>query len=118
MTMENPNDNNKRRNEYVPGQEPDFDENELLRQQPSTSLEEPVEQQSAYVENTTNVIHKEAPDQATLPVEDNYSKHEQHPGPSPEAVNEDNDKGAGQVMKWLIPILVLILLIYWFVVRK
>ena len=52
------------------------------------------------------------------PVETDYPTHENNPGPSPEAVNEDNAKGAGPVMKWLIPILVIVLLIYWFIFRK
>ncbi|KEQ28595.1 hypothetical protein [Pedobacter antarcticus] len=103
--MENLNDNN-RKNEELPGQEPDLSQN----------VES--EQESAYVESTTNVIHEEAPGRQPVPVEDNYSQHEHNPGPSPEAVNEDNDKGAGPVMKWLIPIIVVILLIYWFLIRK
>lgn len=92
--MENLNDNNNRRNEELPGQEPGLSE------------------------DITNISHEEAPGQPPVPVEDNYPQHEQNPGPSPEAVNEDNDKGAGPVMKWLIPIIVVILLIYWFLIRK
>lgn len=91
--MENLNDNNNQKNEEIPGQEPGL-------------------------ENIANVSHEEPPGQPPVPVEDNYSQHEQNPGPSPEAVNEDNDKGAGPVMKWLIPIIVVILLIYWFLIRK
>jgi len=52
------------------------------------------------------------------PVEHNYAKHENDPGPSPQAVNEENDKGAGPAMKWIIPILVIALLIvYWIFFR-
>lgn len=52
------------------------------------------------------------------PIETDYAKHEQNPGPSPQAVEEDNDKGAGPVMKWIIPIIVFILLIFWFIFWK
>lgn len=62
--------------------------------------------------------YTENPEEGKKPVETDYPKHERDPGPSPEAVEEDNDKGAGPVMKWIIPILVVILLIYWFVIRK
>jgi len=52
------------------------------------------------------------------PVEHDYAKHENDPGPSPQAVNEENDKGAGPAMKWIIPILVIALLIvYWIFFR-
>lgn len=48
------------------------------------------------------------------PIETDYSKHQQNPGPSPQAVNEENDKGAGPAMKWIIPILIIILaILYW-----
>jgi len=62
--------------------------------------------------------HAENPEETPKPVETDYPKHEQDPGPSPQAVNEENDKGAGPVMKWIIPILVVLLLIYWFLIRK
>lgn len=52
------------------------------------------------------------------PIETDYAKHEQDPGPSPQAVEEDNKKGAGPVMKWIIPIIVVILLIFWFIFWK
>lgn len=58
--------------------------------------------------------HAENPGEPIKPVEHDYAKHEQDPGPSPQAVNEDNNKGAGPAMKWIIPILVIILaILYW-----
>jgi len=58
--------------------------------------------------------HAENPAAPTKPVEHDYAKHEQDPGPSPQAVNEDNDKGAGPAMKWIIPIIIIMLaILYW-----
>lgn len=65
-----------------------------------------------------NVRNTEHPETNHPPVETDYPKHEENPGPSPEAVNEDNGNGAGPVMKWLIPVLIIALLVYWFVFRK
>lgn len=47
-------------------------------------------------------------------VENNYSEHKQNPGPSSEAVHEDDKKGAGQTLRWIIPIILVLLLIVWF----
>jgi hypothetical protein len=48
------------------------------------------------------------------PVEHDYPKHEQDPGPSPQAVNEKNNKGAGPALNWILPILVIaLIIIYW-----
>jgi len=52
------------------------------------------------------------------PIEHDYDKHKADPGPSKEAVFEKNDKGAGQTLKWIIPIILVILFILWFVFRK
>ncbi|RZL03797.1 MAG: hypothetical protein EOO89_28305 [Pedobacter sp.] len=49
------------------------------------------------------------------PIETNYSAHETNPGPSKEAVEEKNEDGAGKAMKWVLPIIVLVLLIVWFI---
>lgn len=62
--------------------------------------------------------HVENPQDIPKPIETDYAKHEEDPGPSPQAVNEDNDKGAGPAMKWIIPIIVAVLLILWFLLRK
>lgn len=110
--MDNSNDNNPRKNEPIPGQEPVHHPEDAVHAQHGGH------QESAYVEQTTNQAHIEPAGQAPIPVEQDYKKHEDNPGPSPEAVHEENDKGAGPVMKWLIPILILIMLIYWFVIRK
>ena len=53
------------------------------------------------------------------PIEKDYEAHKGNPGPSLEAVVEKDEKGAGQMMKWIIPILVVIMfIIYFFVFRK
>jgi hypothetical protein len=62
--------------------------------------------------------HVENPQDAPKPIETDYAKHEQDPGPSPQAVNEEDNKGAGQMMKWIIPIIVIILFVLWFLLRK
>ncbi len=46
-------------------------------------------------------------------VETDYDKHQNNPAPAP-TVNEPDNKGAGQAMKWIIPIFVIVLLIVWF----
>jgi len=51
--------------------------------------------------------------QTPIPVEHNYGAHKENPGPAP-TVNEPDNKGAGQAMKWIIPIVVVILLIVYF----
>ena len=62
--------------------------------------------------------HIEDPNKPSKPVEDNYAKHEKDPGPSPQAVEEYNNKGAGPVLKWILPVIVVILIIVWFISRK
>ncbi|MBB2148514.1 hypothetical protein [Pedobacter gandavensis] len=47
------------------------------------------------------------------PIETDYAKHQEDPGPSPQAVNEYDKNGAAVALKWIIPILILALLIYW-----
>ena len=62
--------------------------------------------------------HSEDPGKSSKPVEHDYAAHENDPGPSPEAVNEPDNKGAGPAMKWAIPIAIIILfIIYWFMFR-
>lgn len=46
-------------------------------------------------------------------VETNYEAHKDNPAPAP-TVNEPDTEGAGQAMKWIIPIVVIILLAIWF----
>jgi len=58
--------------------------------------------------------HPEDIGKTVKPVEHDYAKHENDPGPAPEAVFEDDKEGASKVMKWIIPVLIIILLIvYW-----
>ena len=57
----------------------------------------------------TEDLNKPAP-----PIETDYEAHKSNPGPAP-TVNEPDNKGAGQAMKWIIPIVVIILLIVYFV---
>ncbi len=49
-----------------------------------------------------------------VPVETDYEAHKENPGPAPTAVNEPDNKGAGVAMKWIIPIVVIILLVIYF----
>lgn len=58
--------------------------------------------------------HTEDPNKPAPPVENDYKQHENNPGPAPTAVNERDDKGAGPAMKWIIPIVVVILIVIWF----
>ncbi|MEE1944405.1 hypothetical protein VRU48_04750 [Pedobacter sp. KR3-3] len=62
--------------------------------------------------NTSN--HTEDPNKTAPPIETNYGAHKENPGPAP-TVNEPDNEGAGQAMKWIIPIVVLILLVIWFI---
>jgi hypothetical protein len=58
--------------------------------------------------------HHDEHHKSPKPIEHNYSAHESDPGPAPQAINEDDNKGAGLAMKWVIPIVIVILLIiYW-----
>lgn len=65
------------------------------------------------MENNTS-SHTEDPNKSTPPVETNYEAHANNPGPAP-TVNEPDNKGAGQAMKWIIPIVLLILIVIYFV---
>jgi hypothetical protein len=58
--------------------------------------------------------HIEDPNKPTPPIETDYEAHANNPGPAP-TVNEPDNKGAGQAMKWIIPIVVIALLIIYFV---
>ncbi len=64
------------------------------------------------MENTTP-NHKEEINKTSPPVETDYAKHENNPGPAP-TVNEPDNQGAGQAMKWVIPIIFVVLLIVYF----
>jgi len=47
------------------------------------------------------------------PIETDYAKHQEDPGPSREAVHEYDKNGAAVALKWIIPVLIIALLIYW-----
>ena len=64
------------------------------------------------MENTTP-NHKEELNKTSPPIETDYAKHENNPGPAP-TVNEPDNQGAGQAMKWIISIIVVVLLIVYF----
>lgn len=59
--------------------------------------------------------HAEDPNQPHKPIEHDYSKHQADPGPSREAIEEKDINGASVVLRWLIPILVIALVVYWLV---
>ncbi|GAA4778952.1 hypothetical protein GCM10023231_01990 [Olivibacter ginsenosidimutans] len=47
-------------------------------------------------------------------VETDYAAHEENPGPPKVAIEEKNDKGASNVMNWVILMVVIVLLIVYF----
>lgn len=57
--------------------------------------------------------HTEDPNKGHKPIEHDYAKHQADPGPSPQAIKEKDINGASVVLRWLIPLLVIALLIYW-----
>lgn len=67
--------------------------------------------------DNTEPEHTEEPNKPHKPIEHDYAKHQADPGPSPQAVKEKDINGAAIVLKWIIPILVIILLIYWLITR-
>ncbi|HXI00194.1 MAG TPA: hypothetical protein VNI52_07975 [Sphingobacteriaceae bacterium] len=52
------------------------------------------------------------------PIEKDYEEHKLDPGPSKEAVVEEDKNGASKVLKWILPALVVLLLIVWFFVKE
>lgn len=68
------------------------------------------------MENKEEQHSKDHP-HAHKPIEDNYPKHQADPGPSPNAVKEKDINGAAIVLRWIIPLLVIGLLIYWLFFR-
>jgi hypothetical protein len=55
--------------------------------------------------------------EAKQPVEHDYEAHKESPAPAKEAVLEENDKGGGPVLKWILPAIVVVLIILWMVVK-
>ncbi len=64
-----------------------------------------------------HIEDQKAIDSSPEPIETNYPEHKRHPGPSEEAVVEKDEDGAGKVLRWIIPALVVILLVCWFIVK-
>lgn len=52
------------------------------------------------------------------PIETDYNAHQENPGPSKEAVVEEDKKGAGQILKWIIPFLVIALAVIYLLMYK
>ena len=57
---------------------------------------------------------KEEIPQTPVPVETDYEAHKENPKPAP-TVNEPDNKGAGVAMKWIIPIIVIILVVVYLI---
>ena len=52
------------------------------------------------------------------PIEKDYESHKSNPGPAQPAVTEKDENGAGSVLKWILPIAIIIGLIVWFALKK
>lgn len=50
-------------------------------------------------------------------IETDYPEHEKNPGPSEEAVVEKDEEGAGKVLRWIIPLLVIVLVAFWLIIK-
>lgn len=46
-------------------------------------------------------------------IEDNYSAHQDNPGPAPQALKEKPDKNVGRFLGWLLAIIALVLGLIW-----
>ncbi len=62
--------------------------------------------------------HMESGQEAPKPIEQDYEQNKADPGPAKPAVTERDQNGAGQALKWILPILVIALLVWWFILRK
>ncbi|MFD1631726.1 hypothetical protein [Pseudopedobacter beijingensis] len=49
------------------------------------------------------------------PIETDYEANKENPGPSEEAVTQKNDEKAGKLQPKLLPIIIAVLLILWFI---
>lgn len=50
-----------------------------------------------------------------MQIETDYPEHKKNPGPAKEAVTEKDDQGAGNMIKWVIGIAVIVLIIAYFI---
>ena len=57
-------------------------------------------------------------DKPSKPIETDYEDNNQDPGPAEPAVTEEDKNGAGKALVWVIPILVVALIVYWFLMRS
>ncbi len=73
--------------------------------------------QIVMTESEKKLIEKRE-DNTNQPIETDYNAHKENPGPSKEAVVEEDKKGAGQMMKWIIPIIIALLFVVYFLVFK
>lgn len=48
-------------------------------------------------------------------IEDNYQKNKTNPGPPPESFKEENDKGSGKFIFWVLFAITVILVIAWII---
>ncbi|QNL49456.1 hypothetical protein H8S90_22445 [Olivibacter sp. SDN3] len=48
-------------------------------------------------------------------IEDNYQKNKNNPGPPPEAFKEEDDKGSGKFIFWVLLAIIVILTIAWII---
>lgn len=51
-------------------------------------------------------------------IENDYELNKADPGPAEPAVTEKDKNGAGKALMWVIPIMVIALMIWWFLIRK
>lgn len=65
-----------------------------------------------------NSQHTEDPHRTPKPIEHDYEAHHSDPGPAPEAVQEENNEGAGPTMKWIIPVIIIVLLLIYFIMFR
>ena len=70
------------------------------------------------MENDKEQEREKLINESPQPIETNYDEHKQNPGPPEEAVVEENKNGAGQMLKYIIPILVVVLLVVWFLFKE
>lgn len=70
------------------------------------------------MENDKEQEREKLINESPQPIETNYEEHKENPGAPVEAVVEENKDGAGKMLKYIIPILVLVLLLIWFLFRE
>lgn len=56
--------------------------------------------------------------QTPNPIETDYEKNKESPGPAREAVTEKNDEKAGRMMHIILPIIIIVLIIFFWLINK